>query len=187
MTTASHPPPPTPRTWHPAIFSCFQEWRQTLKESVFRVLRRRGKKRRRHWRLSLWKSSRTVLNYGKKRWDKCIDSQGEYFEGDKILGMFREIYDLKKNSRYFWVPSRTILIAFPLQQWRRECTILLRYTYIRCLSVIWKVNTWVMVSDRYDEGLRVEGITSLGSSKHANRTEQNRIRGCWHAVVTVTW
>jgi len=24
MTTASHPPP-TPRTWHPVIFSCFQE------------------------------------------------------------------------------------------------------------------------------------------------------------------
>jgi len=24
MTTASHPPP-TPRTWHPAIVSCFQE------------------------------------------------------------------------------------------------------------------------------------------------------------------
>jgi len=24
MTTASHPPP-TPQTWHPAIFSCFQE------------------------------------------------------------------------------------------------------------------------------------------------------------------
>ena len=28
---------PTPRTWHPAIFSCFQEWRGTLKESVFRM------------------------------------------------------------------------------------------------------------------------------------------------------
>jgi len=27
MRTASHPP--TPRTWHPAIFSCFQEWRGT--------------------------------------------------------------------------------------------------------------------------------------------------------------
>jgi len=40
----------------------------------------------------------------KKQWDKCIDSQGEYFEGDKIVKMFREIYDLKKKSRYFWVP-----------------------------------------------------------------------------------
>ena len=27
----------------------------------------------------------------KKQWDKCIDSQGEYFEGDQILEMFREI------------------------------------------------------------------------------------------------
>ena len=63
MTTASHPP--TPRTWHPAIFSCFQEWRGTLKESVFRMWRRWGKKRQRHWRLSLCKSSRTVLNNGK--------------------------------------------------------------------------------------------------------------------------
>jgi len=25
MTTASHPHPPTPQIWHPAIFSCFQE------------------------------------------------------------------------------------------------------------------------------------------------------------------
>jgi len=40
----------------------------------------------------------------KKRWDKCIASQGEYFEGDEIVEMFREIYDLKKNARYFWVP-----------------------------------------------------------------------------------
>jgi len=28
-----------------------------------------------------------------KLWDKCIDSQGEYFEGDQILKMFREIHD----------------------------------------------------------------------------------------------
>ena len=34
----------------------------------------------------------------KKQWDKCIDSQGEYFEGDYILKMFREIYDLKKKK-----------------------------------------------------------------------------------------
>jgi len=27
----------------------------------------------------------------KKWWDKCIDFQGEYFEGDYILKMFREI------------------------------------------------------------------------------------------------
>jgi len=53
-------PPPTPQTWYPAIFSCFQE----LKESVFRMWRW-GKKQRRHWRLSLCKSSRTVLNNGK--------------------------------------------------------------------------------------------------------------------------
>ena len=33
----------------------------------------------------------------KKQWDKCIDSQGEYFEGNKILEMVREIYDLKKK------------------------------------------------------------------------------------------
>ena len=33
----------------------------------------------------------------KKRWNKCIDSQGEYVEGDYILKIPREIYDLKKN------------------------------------------------------------------------------------------
>jgi len=48
----------------------------------------------------------------KKRWDNCIDSQGEYFEGDQILEMFREIYDLKKNSRYFWVPPRIMVFRF---------------------------------------------------------------------------
>jgi len=57
--------PPTPWTWHPAIFSCFQKWRGTLKESVFRMWRRWEKKRQRHCRLSLCKSSRTVLNNGK--------------------------------------------------------------------------------------------------------------------------
>ena len=41
MTTVSHPP--TPRTWHPAIFSCFQEYRGTLKESVFRSRGGEGK------------------------------------------------------------------------------------------------------------------------------------------------
>ena len=43
----------------------------------------------------------------KKWWDKCIDSQGECFEGDSILEMFGEMYDLKKNSHYFWVPPHT--------------------------------------------------------------------------------
>ena len=43
----------------------------------------------------------------KKQWDKCIDSQGDYFEGDYILKMFREIYDFLKKIRYFWVPPRT--------------------------------------------------------------------------------
>jgi hypothetical protein len=43
----------------------------------------------------------------KKLWDKCIASQGEYFEGDLVVEMFREIYDFfKKNSCYFWVPPR---------------------------------------------------------------------------------
>ena len=37
MTTASHLPP---QTWHPAIFSCYQEWIETLNESVFRMWRR---------------------------------------------------------------------------------------------------------------------------------------------------
>jgi len=65
------------------------------------------------------------------------------------------------------------LIAFPLQQWWRECTALLRYTYIGCLSVIWKVNTGIKVTSRWDGGQPVEGITELGSSEHDNRTEQN--------------
>jgi len=40
----------------------------------------------------------------KKRWDKCIDSQGEYFEGDYTLKMFKEIYDFKKNLVIFGSP-----------------------------------------------------------------------------------
>jgi hypothetical protein len=39
----------------------------------------------------------------KRRWNKCIDSQGEYFEGDYILKMLREIYDLKKEFSLFLV------------------------------------------------------------------------------------
>ena len=47
----------------------------------------------------------------KKRLNNCIDSQGEYVEGDYILKMPREIYDfLKKNSRYFWVPPSYVLL-----------------------------------------------------------------------------
>jgi len=40
----------------------------------------------------------------KKRWNKCIDSQGDYFEVDYILKMLREIYDLKKNLLIFGSP-----------------------------------------------------------------------------------
>jgi len=40
----------------------------------------------------------------KKWWNKCTDSQGEYFQGDYSLKMLREIYDLKKISHYFWAP-----------------------------------------------------------------------------------
>jgi len=39
-----------------------------------------------------------------------------------------------------WIPKATnthsenvTLIALPLQQWLRECTLMLRYTYIGCL------------------------------------------------------
>jgi hypothetical protein len=49
----------------------------------------------------------------KKQWNKCIDSQGEYVEGDYILKMLREIYNFfEKNSRYFWVPPRIATILW---------------------------------------------------------------------------
>jgi len=35
MTMVLHPP--TSWTWHPVIFSCFQQWRGTLKEGIFRM------------------------------------------------------------------------------------------------------------------------------------------------------
>jgi hypothetical protein len=43
----------------------------------------------------------------KNRWNKCIDSQGEYVVGDYILKIPREIYDLKKIS-LFWVHPRML-------------------------------------------------------------------------------
>ena len=102
--------PPTPRTWHPAIFSCFQEWRGTLKESVFRMWRRWGKKRRRHWRLSLCKSSRTVLNYGKSGGIIVLIRKESIL---KVIKFWKcsEKYTIFKKSRYFWVPPR-IFVRF---------------------------------------------------------------------------
>ena len=47
----------------------------------------------------------------KRQRDKCIDSQGEYFEGDSILEMFREIYDLKKNPVIFGSPLHMAVCA----------------------------------------------------------------------------
>jgi len=39
--------------------------------------------------------------------------------------MFREIYDLKKKSRYFWVPPGTAKFWLPLQRshWNKESTV----------------------------------------------------------------
>ena len=55
----------------------------------------------------------------KERWDKCIDCQGEYFEGDYILEVFREIYDLKKNLVIF-APRPVFPFHTCIRQWEAE-------------------------------------------------------------------
>jgi len=55
----------------------------------------------------------------KERWDKCIDCQGEYFVGDYILEMFREIYDLKKSLVIF-APRPVFPFHTCIRQWEAE-------------------------------------------------------------------
>ena len=99
-------PPPTPRTRHPAIFSYFQEWRGTLKESVFRTWRRWGEKQRRHWRLSLCKSSRTVWTMETAMGYVYCFSRRVFWRWLNCGNVQRNIRFFKKNSHYFWVPPR---------------------------------------------------------------------------------
>jgi len=81
MTTASHPP--TPRTWHPAIFFLFPRMKRDLKGKRFRNVEEvREKKTTEALKAITLQEFQNCFEQWKKRWVKCIDSQGEYFEGD---------------------------------------------------------------------------------------------------------
>ena len=99
----------TPRTWHPVIFSFFQKWRGTLKESVFRMWKRWGKKRRRHWRLSLCKSSRTVLNNGKGGGIIVLILKESILRVIKIWKCSEKYMILKKKSLFLGPPSYLVI------------------------------------------------------------------------------
>jgi len=80
MTTASHPP--TPRTWHPAIFFLFPRMKRNLKGKCFQNVEEVREKMTEALKAITLQEFQNCFEQWKKWWDKCIDSQREYFEGD---------------------------------------------------------------------------------------------------------
>jgi len=91
MTTASHP------LYSPDLAPCdfflFPRLKRDLKGKRFHNVEEVREKTMEALKALPLQEFQNCFEQWKKRWDKCIDSQGEYFEGDSILKMFREIYD----------------------------------------------------------------------------------------------
>jgi hypothetical protein len=45
--------------------------------------------------------------------------------------------------------SKILIVAFPLQQWLREHTTMLRYMYLACSVFIQMLSKWVNITDYY--------------------------------------
>jgi len=104
MTTASYPP------YSPDLALCdfflFSGMKRDLKGKLFQNVEEvRGKTTEALKTVTLQEFQNCFEGW-KRRWDKCIVSQEVYFEGDEILKMFREIYELKKIPFIFGSPPR---------------------------------------------------------------------------------
>ena len=99
------PPPPYSPDLAPCDFFLFPRMKRDLKEKRFQNVEEVRKKRRRHWRLSLCKSSRTVLNNGKGGGISVLILKDSILRAIKFWKC-SEKYTIKKKSRYFWVPPR---------------------------------------------------------------------------------
>jgi hypothetical protein len=64
----------TRQTWHPVISGCSQKLNWWGKETVLTRFQR--------WKLQQNMISRVASEDWQDHWNKCIDSKGDYFEGD---------------------------------------------------------------------------------------------------------
>jgi len=80
MTTASHPP------YSPDLATCdfflFPRMKRDLKGKRFQNVEEVREKTTEALKAITLQEFQNCFEQWKKRWDKCIDSQGEYFEGD---------------------------------------------------------------------------------------------------------
>ena len=90
--------PPTPPDLAPCDFFLFPRMKRNLKGKRFQNVEEVRVKMTETLKAITLQQFQNCFEQLKRRWDKCIDCQGEYFEGDYILEMFREIYDLKKKK-----------------------------------------------------------------------------------------
>ena len=81
MATASHAPYSPDLA--PCDFFLFPIMKRDLKGKCFQTVE--------EVRAITLQEFQNCFEQWKKHWDKCIDSQGEYFEGDSILEIFREL------------------------------------------------------------------------------------------------
>jgi hypothetical protein len=66
----------------PCDFFLFPRMKRNLKEKLFQNVEEARKKMTETLKAITLHEFQNSFEQWKKRWDKCIDSQGEYFEGD---------------------------------------------------------------------------------------------------------
>jgi transposase len=81
MTTASHPPPYSPEQ-APCNFFLFSRMKRDLKRKRFQNVEEVREKTTEALKAIILQEFQNCFEQWKKRWDKCIDSQGQYFKGD---------------------------------------------------------------------------------------------------------
>ena len=82
MTTASHPPSPYSPDLAPCDFFLFPRMKRGLKGKRFQNVEDVREKMTEALKAITLQEFQNCFEQWKKQWDKCIDSQGEYIEGD---------------------------------------------------------------------------------------------------------
>jgi len=72
----------TPLIWHPVTSSYFLKWNWSWKDAGSIPLRRFRPKRRKCFNTLTEKDFQEAFQKWRRRWDRCLHSGGNYFEGD---------------------------------------------------------------------------------------------------------
>ena len=98
--------PPFSSDLAPSDFFLFPRMKRDLKGKRFQNVEEVREKQRRHWRLSLCKSSMTVLNNGKSCGISVLLLKDSILKVIKLWKCSEKytFFFFKKKSRYFWVP-----------------------------------------------------------------------------------